>query len=359
MSGTYTGLGSGGTYSFVLAYPGNGPSPLSSIASPAGSDLVIFNLTAGTLGFTLTPNGGEAIPFYDLRFNVFFSSATDSCTGVSACGVGSVGVTPGATITGPMSGSFDLTPVITSPGGVVTATGYGGSRAIAPATWIEIYGLNLSTTLKRTWGGGDFTGTQAPTALGGTTVTIGGKPAYVQFVSPGQVNAQVPSGLASGPQPVVVTTAGGASLAVTVTVNPTEPGILAPSAFKLAAGQYAVALLPDGVTYVLPPGIAAGVPTARAKPGDTIILYGVGFGPVTPDISAGLIVQQTNALPGFQASFGGIPATVQFAGLVQGFLGLYQFNIVVPKVGASDAVPFTFTLGGKAGTQTLLLPVGN
>lgn len=358
VSGPYTGLGNGGTYTFLLVYPGNGPSPLNSIASPPGSDQVIFNLTAGSLGFTLKPNGGDLVNFYNLRFNVQFSTATDSCTGVATCAVGLVGTTPGATITGPVNGSFDATPIIT-PRGVLTATAYGGFGAIAPATWIEIYGQNLATTLNRTWGGADFTGAQAPTSLGGTTVTIGGKAAFVDYVSPGQVNAQVPSGIPSGPQPVVVTTFGGASAATTVTVNGVEPGILAPPVFKLAAGQYAVALFPDGITYVLPPGLVTGVPTARAKPGDTIILYGVGFGPVTPDINAGVIVQQSNTLPAFQAAFAGVPATIQFAGLVQGFLGLYQFNVVVPNVAASDAVPFTFSLGGTAGTQMLILPVGN
>ena len=53
------------------------------------------------------------------------------------------------------------------------------------------------------------------------------------------------------------------------------------------------------------------------------------------------------------------PATVSFAGLVQGFLGLYQFNVVIPKVNAGDAVPFTFSLNGAAGKQTLLVPIGN
>jgi uncharacterized protein (TIGR03437 family) len=330
------------------------------VATPKGSDLVTFTLTAGSFAFSLKPNGGgDPITFYDLTENLAYSPATDVCTGVSLCSVGPVGATTGGTITGPVNGTFDTTPVISIPGGVVTATSYGGFSAIAPATWIEIYGRNLSTTLKQTWGGGDFTGAQAPIALGGTKVTIGGKNAFVDFVSPGQVNAQVPSGLTSGPQPVVVTTVGGASLATTVTVNATQPGILAPAVFKLPAGQYAVALFPDNTTFVLPPGLVTGVATARAKPGDTIILYGVGFGPVSPDISAGLIVQQANLLSGFQASFGGVPATVQFAGLVQGFLGLYQFNITVPQVAAGDAVPFTFTLGGKAGTQTLILPIGN
>ena len=317
---------------------------------------MIFNLSAGSFSFMLTPSGGSPVNFYDLRFSVFFDPATDSCTGVSSCAVGTVGNSTGGTISGPVHGSFDVTPIINS---VITASSYGGFNAIAPATWIEIYGFNLSTTLKRVWGGSDFNGVQAPTSLGGTTVTIGGKPAYVDYVSPEQVNAQVPSGIGTGPQPVVVTTFGGPSVATNVTVNAIEPGILAPSAFKVAAGQYVVALFPNGTTYVLPPGLTNAVPTARAKPGDTIILYGVGFGPVTPNIDAGQIVQQNATVSSFQAFFAGVPAQVQYAGLVQGFLGLYQFNVVVPNVAASDAVPLTFSINGNSGMQQLIVPIGN
>jgi uncharacterized protein (TIGR03437 family) len=79
-------------------------------------------------------------------------------------------------------------------------------------------------------------------------------------------------------------------------------------------------------------------------PGNTIMLYGVGFGSVTPNIPAGQIVTQSNALQStFQASFAGTPATLSFAGLVGNFVGLYQFNVIVPNVAASDTVPFTFS----------------
>jgi uncharacterized protein (TIGR03437 family) len=359
VSGAYTGIEDGGTYNFVLKYPGNGISPLTAIASPIGSDLVYFNLTAGSFETYLTPKSGGTVNFYDLTFSVFYGQATKSCTGVTLCGVGAVGTTPGASITGPLNGQFDTTPVIANPGGIATANAYGGSKSIAPATWIEIYGTNLATTPQRTWAGGDFNGAQAPSALGGTTVSIGGKPAYVDYVSPHQVNVQVPSGIATGNQKITVTTYGGTSSVYNIVTNVVEPGILAPPVFKFGAGQYAVALFPDNQTYALPPGTTNSVPTARAKPGDTITLYGVGFGSVSPNIDAGIVVGQSNTLPGFQASFAGVPATIQFAGLVQGSVGLYQFNVVVPKVPANDATPFTFNIGGSTGTQTLLIPIAN
>ena len=352
VTGNYTGLG-GGTYQFLLTYPGNGISPLQTVASPPGSNNVYFNLLAGSLTFSIMPSSGGTFSFDPLSFNLFYDF-TATCTGTTNCSVGGVGVTPNATITGKVNGQFDPTPMIKS---LVTATGYGGSPAIAPATWVEIYGTNLSTTARLVWGGADFNGAQAPTALGGTTVKIAGQSAFVDFVSPNQVNAQIPSNIPLGQQSVVITTAGGASVGTTVTVNAVQPGILAPAVFNVNGVQYAVALFPDGATYVLPP--QSGIPTRRAKPGDTIVLYGVGFGPVSPNINAGLIVGQANTLSGVQFSIGGKPATLAFAGLVSGFLGLYQFNLVVPAITASDSTVVTFSINGNTGTQMLYLPISN
>jgi uncharacterized protein (TIGR03437 family) len=359
-AGTTYAVGTSGTYTFTLTYQGNGPAPLQAIASPPGSNEVIFQFTANgaSLTFTATPTGGSPIPFYDLNENFQFASSA-SCTGVSNCSVGAVGMSNGGTITGPVIGTFDPTPVITNPNGLISASSYGGFTTIAPATWIEIYGTNLATVQSQTWSGTDFNGVNAPTALGGTKVTVDGLPAYIDYVSPNQVNAQVPSGVGTGSQAVVVTTAGGASSSYFVTVNATEPGLLAPSVFHLAAGQYAVALASNGTTYILPPGTTNSVPTAVCQPGDTIILFGIGFGAVNPIINAGVIVGQANSLSGFTAAIGGQQAPVQFAGLVAGFLGLYQFNIVVPNVPANNATPLTFALNGVSGTQQLLLAVGN
>lgn len=178
-----------------------------------------------------------------------------------------------------------------SAGGVVSAGAFGQFTAAAPGSWIEIYGSNLSATT-RSWTGNDFKGVNAPTKLDGTTVTIGGISAFIDYISPTQVNAQVPSGVATGSQPLIVTTdSGGASASYSLTVNATEPGLLAPPSFKVGGIQYVAALFSDNVTFVLPPGAIAGVASRRAKPGDTITLYGVGFGPVTPNIPAGQIVQ--------------------------------------------------------------------
>jgi uncharacterized protein (TIGR03437 family) len=359
VSGPFTGLASGGTYNYVLTYPGNGPSPLTAISDTPGDNFTYFSLSSGSFVTSLTETSGATYRFYDLNFSYNFVTGSYTCTPASTgCSVGQIGLTPGATITGPVNGTMTTAPVIRTSLGVISAGAFGGFPSIAPATWVEIYGLNLSTTLSQTWASADFTGSQAPTALGGTTVTIGGQPAFIDYVSPGQVNAQVPSGVAAGLQPVVVMTAGGTSTAYLIQVNPTQPGFLAPPSFILNGGQYVVALFSGTLTYVLPVPLA-GVQTLRAKPGDNITLYGIGFGPVTPNIPAGQIVSQNNALQSFQVYFNGTPATVTYAGLAPNYVGLYQFNVVVPNVAASDTVPFTFSLNGTASTQNMLIAIQN
>ena len=90
-----------------------------------------------------------------------------------------------------------LTPVPDVPaisaGGVQTAGAFGAAKSVAPGSWIEIYGTNFSATV-RSWAGGDFVGVNAPTSLDATKITIGGVAAFVDYISAGQVNAQVPSG---------------------------------------------------------------------------------------------------------------------------------------------------------------------
>ena len=193
------------------------------------------------------------------------------------------------------AGSGQNSPPSISSGGIVTASAFGAFPSIAPGSWIEIYGANLAAD-SRSWTGADFTGVNAPTSLDGTKVTIGGQPAFIDYISPTQVNAQVPSSVAAGSQPVIVTSAAGASAASTITVNQQEPGLLAPSSFTVGGKQYVAALFSDGATFVLPPGAIAGVSARRALPGDTITLYGIGFGPVTPNMPAGQVVQQSNTL---------------------------------------------------------------
>jgi len=244
--------------------------------------------------------------------------------------------------------------------GVIGASAFGAFADVATGSWIEIYGSNLAADT-REWGASDFMGSNAPTSLDGTSVQVNGNAAFVYFISPGQVNALVPGGVTAGTAQVTVTTGGVTSASFQVQDLNTEPGMLAPPNFNIQGTQYVVAQLPDG-TYVLPAGAIAGLTSRPAKPGETIVIYGIGFGPaensaqqVSPvgQIASGL----TKLTANFAAFFGQTQADVAYAGLAPGYVGLYQFNVVVPTVANSNAVPFTFTLGGASGGQTLYTAV--
>jgi uncharacterized protein (TIGR03437 family) len=241
--------------------------------------------------------------------------------------------------------------------GIVSLVAYGGFSSVAPGSWVEIHGSNLAGRT-RSWTTADFHGTQAPTSLDGTSVTIGGQAAFISYISPTQINAQIPSNAGMGPQEIHVATAFGSSTPQMITVNQVQPGLLAPATLNLGGKQYTEALYPDGTTFALPAGAMSGASSRPARAGDTMVLYGIGFGAVTTNVGAGDIVQSDNnlILP-FQIFVGGMPAKTSYAGLAPGSVGLYQFNVIVPATAAGDAVPLTFALGGNAGQQVLYTAV--
>jgi uncharacterized protein (TIGR03437 family) len=247
-------------------------------------------------------------------------------------------------------------PLIRSSAGVISLSGYGGLAAISPGSWIEIYGSNLAPGIDQ-WSGSDFN-PNAPTSKDGVSVSIGGKPAFMYYLNPGQLDVLVPSDVPTGSQSVVVTTPSGASQAYAVTINTTEPGLLAPASLTVNGKQYVAALFSDNQTYALPNGAIAGLASRPAKAGDLLAFYGIGFGPTTPAFPAGVIVTQANQTTApVQIMFGNTPVTPSYYGLVSTFTGLYEFVVTVPTVTANNALPLSFTLGGKKGSQTLYIAV--
>ncbi|HEX3878184.1 MAG TPA: IPT/TIG domain-containing protein [Bryobacteraceae bacterium] len=248
-------------------------------------------------------------------------------------------------------------PVIT-PGGIVSAGAFGGFTAIAPGSWIEIYGANLASAVQN-WAGSDFVNGVGPTALGGVTVSIGGAPAYIDYVSPGQVNALVPSNAQTGAVQITITNGNGVSDGYGIYVNPMEPGLLAPGNFVVGGKQYVAALLSDG-TFALPVNAITGVPSRPAKPGETVTIYGVGFGPVSGGFTAGTIVTDQNVLmTSLQMQFGSANAVLSYQGLAPSFTGLYQFNVTAPSGATNAATALSYTLGGTKGSQSLYIATGN
>ena len=247
-----------------------------------------------------------------------------------------------------------------SAGGVITASGYGAFPVAAPGSFIEIYGSNLAGGSGRGWAPGDFKNGVAPQLLDGVTVTIGGRQAYIIYVSPTLVSAQVPAGVAtSGSVSVVVNYNGQASAPVMLAMKPFAGGLLATPNFKVGDKQYVVAVHASNGAYVSN-GSIPDVPAAPAVPGETLLFYGIGFGPVNPSSVpiAGQIVQgRADITTSLQFNIGGSPAQVVFAGLAPSLVGLYQFNVTLPQDVADGDQPLQVVLGGEPIAQTLYVPV--
>ena len=222
---------------------------------------------------------------------------------------------------------------------------YSSNTTIQAGSWVSIYGTALAAA-DATWTG------NFPLTLGGTSVMVNGKPAYLWFVSPTQINLQAPDDIATGTVPVVVTTQTG-SVTSTVTL-----GQFGPSFSLLDATHVAGIILRSdksgtqgGGTYDIigPTGSSLGYTTVAAKAGDTIEIFGVGFGPTNPPVTAGQVPPSiaggNPAANNVQILVNGTVLTPLFAG-INGEAGLFQFNLTLPAGLGTGDVPLIGMVGG-------------
>jgi uncharacterized protein (TIGR03437 family) len=267
---------------------------------------------------------------------VFDVSLSGGSTNVNMASVDSIGSS--CTNAGPP------VPSIT-PGGIVPV--YSTSTTIEPGEWVSLFGTNLASSTA-TWTG------NFPTSLGGTSVKINGKSAYLWFVSPTQINLQAPDDTATGPVPVVVTTANGVTATATVTLAQFAPAFLLLDTKHITGiilrsngtGAY------GGGTYdiVGPTGTSLGYATVAAKAGDSLELFGVGFGPTNPVVPAGQAYSGAAATTSLVTLLiNNVSVTPSFAGLSSA--GLYQINLTVPAGLGTGDVPLVAMVGGVQ-TQT-------
>jgi uncharacterized protein (TIGR03437 family) len=237
---------------------------------------------------------------------------------------------------------YTLTPGAGGGGSPAIATdgvvnGASFQPGIAPNSWITIQGSNFSSSTN-TWDKAIVDG-KLPTSLDGVSVSVGGKPAYVYFVSPGQINVLAPDA-GTGSMSVTVSNAGGTSAAATATSQTASP------AFFLWAGKYAVATRQDA-TWAVKNGTFS-TATVPAKPGDVIILWGTGFGPTTPAAPVGVQVPNDKlySVNGVTVTIDNQPAQVFGAALSPGFAGLYQVAIQIPSNARDGDLPVVASAGG-------------
>jgi uncharacterized protein (TIGR03437 family) len=244
----------------------------------------------------------------------------------------------------------DSVPPSVDPSGVVSGASF--QPGIVPGSWLTIKGTNLSPVASDTWEKAIVDG-KLPTSLDGVSVSVGSKPAYVYFVSPGQINVQAPD-VGAGPVPVTVTTPSGTSTAVTATVAVQSP------AFFLWPGNQAVATRNSDGSLAAKAGTFAGATTAAAHPGDVLILWATGFGPTTPPVAAGIQVPSDGTIRNTSpvtVKIGTADAQVFGSALSPGYAGLYQVAIQVPATMADGDYALKATISGVTSPDGVILSV--
>lgn len=230
-----------------------------------------------------------------------------------------------------------------SSAGITNAAGF-GPAPLAAGSVASLYGSNF----------GELTAAVAaplPTTLSGTRVYFNTYAAPLFFVSPGQINAQVPVELRGETTALVTVVRNGvAGPAATVELAPYAPGIFtAPGVGPVIVNTRTGALVTD---------------SSRAKPGDILVIYATGIGPVLHDPPTGSTSSLTQLSPALlpmeivlQGQDREVAAVPLFAGLAPGLIGVSQINFAVPADSPTGRIRLRLQSVPLAGSNTVELPL--
>jgi uncharacterized protein (TIGR03437 family) len=303
---------------------------------PAGANL-LFSTTIGSHGLNTASPAGLAV---DTAGNIYLAGNSDGPDLITTKGAFQTTSTDGLCC---QKGNGFVVRIAATPPQITAVTdGAGFQQGISPGAWISIFGSNLAYT-SRLWLDSEILGGKLPTLLDGVTVTIDGRLAAIHYISPAQLNVQVPDDTATGPVPVAVTTPQGTAT-FTTTMQTVSPGLFM---YPAANARYVAAQHAD-YSIVGPPGLYPGA-SSPAKPSEVIILYATGFGPTSPPTPSGQVV--TSAAPvvnlsAISVTIGGQQAPVQWAGVTMA--GVWQLNVQVPTGAATGDAAVVAQIGGKS-----------
>lgn len=230
-----------------------------------------------------------------------------------------------------------------SADGFANGGGFGGAP-FSPGAIISVFGANFGPQQVAS-------AIPLPTSLSDTQVWFDAIPAPIYFVSPSQINVQIPPQLGSADKVQVSVTRGGtASQAVMLDLAAYRPGIFTTTGSS--------PILINAVTGALV------TDAAPAAPGDFLLLYSSGAGPVAPAVAGGvaspsgplsraifpteLIVQSGGREFGVDAAF---------IGLAPGFVGVFQVNFQLPADLAPGTVQLRLQSAPAGASNTVTFPV--
>jgi len=338
-------------WDILVPLPSKSLQPVINSLSPNG-------VNAGAAGFSISVVGANFATGAVLRWNgasrpTNIVDSTHLTAQISAADIALVGrvavdvfsPSRGVGVSNPVN--FNIGPAPATSSRAFANSAYG--TVVAPGSLATLYGTNLAgpTVLADAappW----------PVTLGGTSMTVGNTSAPLYYVSPGQINFQVPYFNITAPSATNLTVTEGAfNTTVTVMVTPYAPGLYTTNA--QGTGQ-AAAIIAGTASIVAPSGAFPGSRPARKS--EFVSLYCTGLGPVSRrpalgDPAPSSPLATTTATP--SVTVGDVNAIVNFSGLAPGYVGLYQVNVQIPDTAPSgDAVPVILSIGGAtANTVTI------
>jgi uncharacterized protein (TIGR03437 family) len=233
------------------------------------------------------------------------------------------------------------------PGGVVSgatfSTGGQAGNGVAPGSLATVFGANFATDI--------FVPDplQFPTEVNGTSVIVGGVPAYLIYVSPDQINFQMPNTV-SGPTAVIVSTPSGSS---------SPYPIDAADAF----GVFTHEMTGCGAAAALNPA-SVNSATESASPGDYVAIFGTGLFPLDPTPPDG-VPAPSLPLSSYSGSIGqtvfdvdGPSSPNMWVGIAPGLVGVNQINVTVPSDAREGcAVPLLISTGANGNTSPVTISI--
>lgn len=242
-------------------------------------------------------------------------------------------VHPGGAIRGQIAEARTLSPIVTG-----AATVGSHLTTAAPGGLLSIYGLDfvkVATDL------GGWSGSTLPASLNGVEVSIGGRAAPLLYVSPGQLNVQVPFETEPGARPIVVRFDGEASQAASIQV-----ATVAPFIFTYERGGIVVRNADFSLI----------TPENPAAAGDIVLIYSTGLGQTTPVLETGKPAAYPPAAETarVQVTIGGRAADVVYSIASPGFAGLYQTAVRVPAGVTPGNARLTLSVAGVSSNETTM-----
>ena len=242
--------------------------------------------------------------------------------------------------------------------GLVNGASFDPLQGIAPGTIVSLFGINLANAVDLP----DPDDIPLPRELEGARVRVNGIDAPLFFVSKGQMNFQVPSELSPGGALVGVIRDGTQGNSISASVFERSPGI-----FRLGIENYGAIVNASQGNFPLPPDIgrAIGLTTTPARPGDILVIFATGLGPVDNPVATGEATPNS-PLAGtierpkvrYSTSPFGLSERAQFSGLSPGSVALYQVNAPIPgTMGTNRRTPVIIEFSDGTRSNTVHIAV--